>query len=161
MANPTSAGLAPVKVVRDMITDPFSSLRERFNRLYGETVFPFAPFNEENWSIASWSPACDIYETDSEIVVKTELPGVKKENVQVTLENNVLTIRGERKFQEEAKKENYHRVESNYGQFTRSFALPAFIDTNKINAEFKDGLLRLVLPKREEAKAKTIEVKVK
>ncbi len=161
MANPTAAGLAPVKVLRDMVTDPFSSIRERFNRLYGETVFPFAPFNEENWSIASWSPACDIYETDSEIVVKTELPGVKKENVQVTVENNVLTIRGERKFQEETKKENYHRVESNYGQFMRSFALPAFIDANKVNAEFKDGLLFVTLAKREESKPKQVEVRIK
>jgi HSP20 family protein len=161
MATQVAAGLAPAKVLREMMTDPFDRFRQRFNRLYGETVVPFAPFNEENWSIASWSPACDIYETDSEIVVKTELPGVKKENVHVTLENNVLTIRGERKFQEEAKKENYHRVESNYGEFMRSFALPAFIDANKIDAEFKVGLLYVTLGKREESKPKQVEVKVK
>jgi len=161
MATQTAAGLAPVKALRDMIADPFSSFRQRFNRLYGETVVPFAPFNEEDWSIASWSPACDIYETDSEIVVKTELPGVNRENVHVALENNVLTIRGERKFKEETKKENYHRIESNYGEFMRSFALPAFIDANKIDAEFKDGLLYVTLGKREESKPKQVEVKVK
>ncbi len=126
MATQTAAGLAPVKVLRDMIADPFSSFRQRFNRLYGETVVPFAPFNEEDWSIASWSPACDIYETDSEIVVKTELPGVKRENVHVALENNVLTIRGERKFKEETKKENYHRIESNYGEFMRKLCSSRF-----------------------------------
>jgi HSP20 family protein len=116
---------------------------------------------EENWSLTTWAPVCDIYETDNEIVVKAELPEVKKEDVHVSIENNLLTIRGERKLSEETKRENYHRLERRYGAFTRSFTLPSFADTSKINAEFKDGMLRVTLPKREEAKPKQIEVKVK
>jgi HSP20 family protein len=122
---------------------------------------PFGRLGEENWSLTTWAPACDIYETDNEIVVKAELPEVKKEDVHVSLENNLLTIRGERKLSEETKRENYHRLERRYGAFTRSLTLPNFADTSKINAEFKDGMLRVTLPKREEAKPKQIEVKVK
>lgn len=111
--------------------------------------------------MTTWAPACDIYETENEIVVKAELPEVKKEDLHVSFENNLLTIRGERKFSEETKQENYHRVERSYGEFTRSFTLPNFVDTNKINAEFKDGLLRVTMAKREEAKPKQVEIKVK
>ena len=162
MITKTSTGLAPAKANRELIAaDPFRTFQQRFNRLFGETFVPFTPFSEENWSLTTWAPACDIYETDNEIVVKAELPEVKKEQVQVTFENNVLTIRGERKFEEETKKENYHRIERNYGEFVRGFTLPTFIDPNKINAEFKDGLLRVTLIKREEAKPKQVEVKVK
>lgn len=162
MITKTGTGLAPAKATRDlMVTDPFRAVQRKFDRLLGETFVPFIPFGEETWSLTTWAPACDIYETDSEIVVKVELPEVKKENVQVTFENNVLMIRGERKFEEETKKENYHRVERSYGEFVRSFTLPTFIDPNKINAEFKDGLLRVTLAKREEAKPKQVEVKVK
>lgn len=88
----------------------------------------------------AWSPSCDIYETESEIVVKAEIPGVKKEDVKLSLQDNVLTLSGERKFEEETKKENYVRVERGYGSFTRSFTLPAYVDATKISAEFKDGL---------------------
>ena len=118
-------------------------------------------FGGENWSLATWMPACDIYENNNEIVVKVELPEVKREDVRVSIENNILTIHGERKLSEETKKENYHRVERNYGEFTRSFTLPGFVDTNKVNAEFKDGILRVTLAKREEAKPKYVEVNVK
>jgi HSP20 family protein len=121
----------------------------------------FEPFGEETLPLTTWVPACDIYETDKEIVVKAELPGLKKEDVFVSLDNNVLMIRGERKFEGEVKRENFHRVERTYGEFLRSFTLPTFIDSNKILAEFKDGLLMVTLPKREEAKPKQIEVKVK
>jgi HSP20 family protein len=157
----TGTGLAP-RLIRDlMTTDPFRSFRslqQRINRLFEEA---FGPLGEESWALAAWAPACDIYETDNEIVVKMELPEVKKEDIQVTLDNNLLTIRGERKFQEETKRENYHRIERSYGEFMRSFTLPAAIDSGKISAEYKDGVLRVVLPKREEAKPKQIEVKVK
>jgi len=94
-------------------------------------------------------------------VVKAELPEVKKENVYVSIDNNLLTIRGERKFSEETKKENYHRVERSYGEFMRSFTIPSFVDANKVNAEFKDGVLRVTFAKREESKPKQIEVKIK
>jgi HSP20 family protein len=147
--------MAPLRSFRNLTTvDPFSLLQTRLNRL-------FEPFAEETFPLTTWVPACDIYETPREIVVKAELPGLKKEEVSVSIENNVLMIGGERKFEEEVKRENFHRVERTYGEFLRSFTLPTFIDTTKILAEFKDGLLRVTLPKREEAKPKQIEVKVK
>jgi HSP20 family protein len=142
--------------------DPFRQFHERFNRLFGEGSDPFfRTLGEENWSLSTWAPACDIFENDNEIVVKAELPEVKKEDVTVSIENNVLTIHGQRKFEEDVKKENYHRVERRYGEFTRSFTLPGFVDAGKVNAEFKDGVLRVTMAKREEAKPKQIEVKIK
>lgn len=162
MANKSGTALAPTRGSREMTAfDPFRNFQQRLNRLFGEVFDPLAPGLEENWSLTTWTPACDIYETDNEIVVKAELPEVKKEDVHVSFENNLLTIRGERKFSEETKKENYHRVERSYGEFTRSFTLPNFVDTNKINAEFKDGVLRVTMAKREEAKPKQIEIKIK
>jgi HSP20 family protein len=149
--------------VGSILTDPlFRSFDQRMRRLFGEGFGRFLePLPEESWSITTWTPSCDIYETDNEIVVKAELPEVKKENIYVGLENNMLTIRGERKFEEETKKENYHRVERSYGEFMRSFMLPSFADPNKINAEYKDGVLRVTIAKREETKPKQVEVKVK
>ena len=157
----TGTGLAPMKTFREFVaTDPFRAFQQRFNRLFGDTgVAPFPP--DESLSLAAWAPACDIFETADEIVVKAELPGVKKEDVKLTIENNVLSLRGETKFEAETKKENYHRVERSYGEFCRSFTLPSGIDTKNVNAEFKDGLLRVKLPKSEEAKPKAIEVSVK
>jgi HSP20 family protein len=150
------------KVLRSSTpADPFRELQHVLNRLFGSGFTLFFPEREEIWSLMNWSPVCDIYENENEIVVKAELPEVKKDDVHVEVENNVLTIRGERRFEEEAKRENYHRVERSYGEFMRSFTLPTTVDTDKINAGFKDGVLRLVLPKRAEAKPKQIEVKVK
>lgn len=162
MANKTGTAMAPARGAHEIATfDPFRNLQQRFNRLFGEAFAPLAAWPEENWSLTTWTPACDIYETENEVVIKAELPEVKKEDVQVTFENNILTIRGERKFAEETKKENYHRVERSYGEFIRSFTLPNFVDTNKINAEFKDGLLRVTMAKREEAKPKQVDIKIK
>lgn len=161
MANKSGTGLAPARGARGLMGfDPFRPFEERFKRFFGGSE-PFMTSGEESWSLATWAPACDIYETDTEIVVKAELPEVMKENVYVSINNNLLTIRGERKFSEETKKENYHRVERSYGEFERSFTIPSFVDANKVNAEFKDGVLRVTLAKREEAKPKQIEVKVK
>jgi HSP20 family protein len=151
--------LAPIKSLGNLInTDPFFMLQNRLNRLFD---YPFAPFAEETYPLTNWLPACDIYETGKEIVLKAELPGLAKKDVFVSIENNVLTIRGERKFEEEVKRENFHRVERKYGEFLRSFTLPAYINADKILAEFKDGLLWVFMPKREEAKPKQIEVNVK
>jgi HSP20 family protein len=157
MANKSGTALAPLTRER-LVFDPFRSFDERMRRFFGEV--PGLP-GEEHWSLAAWSPVCDIYENENEIVVKAELPEVKKEDVHVSFENNLLTIRGERKLSEETKKENYHRLERSYGEFTRSFTLPSFVNADKINAEFKDGLLRITLPKREEARPRQIDVKVK
>lgn len=161
MSNKTGTALAPVATREFSAFDPFRNIEERMRRFFGEGFDPFKKLAEENWSLATWSPTCDIYENDNEIVVKAELPEVKKEDVNVSIDNNILTIRGERKFSEETKKENYHRLERSYGEFFRSFTLPAFVDAGKVNAEFKDGMLRVTMPKREEAKPKQIEVKVK
>ncbi len=155
MANKSGTALAPAKGYE--VFDPF---RQIMNRVFGENFNTFAKMPEENWSLATWAPACDIYETENEIVVKAELPEVKKEDVKVTFENNLLTIHGERKLSEETKKENYHRVERSYGEFTRSFVLPNFVDPAKINAEFKEGILRVTMAKREEAKPKQVAINV-
>jgi len=155
--------LAPVKarnVPGPFALDPLRNLQFRINRAF-ENNFPFFPIWDEGLTTTAWTPACDIFETDKELIVKAELPEVKKEDLHLSLENNILTIKGERKFETETKQGEVHRLERSYGEFVRSFTLPTVVDQTKINAEFKDGLLRLVLPKREEAKAKTIEVKVK
>ena len=138
-------------------------LQNRLNRLLEETFGPFAaqtPNSEEPGAFTIWTPLCDIYETDKNIVIKMEIPEVKKENISVTFDNNVLTISGERKAEEQEKAQSYHRQERIYGQFLRSFTLPPFVDTKNIAAEFKEGMLLVTLPKVEEAKAKQIEVKV-
>lgn len=156
----TATGLAPLRGFRNlMTTDPFRAFQERMNRLFEEGWGPLA-FPEEALAVTAWTPSCDIYETEGEFVIKAELPEVKKENVHVTVENNMVTLRGERKFEEETKRENYRRVERRYGEFIRTFSLPVTIDAAKIKAEFKDGMLRVTLPKREEAKAKTVDIKI-
>ena len=147
--------MAPVKPYSGVTSyDPFREVERRMNRLFGEG-FGFVPDWEEHFSLKTWAPACDIYETEQALIVKTELPEVKREDVKVSVENNVLTISGERKFEEENKRDNYHRIERSYGQFTRSFTLPTTIDPTQISAEFKDGMLNVTLPKRPETKPKT------
>jgi HSP20 family protein len=116
---------------------------------------------DEDWALGgSWAPAVDIYEKEGNIVLKAELPGVDPTDVDVRVENNILTLRGERKFDNEVKRDSYHRVERAYGAFTRSFTLPNVVDTNNIKAEFKDGVLNVVLPKKEEAKQRQIQINV-
>jgi HSP20 family protein len=155
----TGTGLAPFKGFRNLLApEPVHTLQQRLNRLFEEA---FLPLGAEPFSMTGWSPSCDIYETENEIVVKAEIPGVKKEDVKLSMQDNVLTLSGERKFEEETKKENYVRVERGYGSFTRSFTLPPSVDAKKISAEFKDGLLEVKLPKSEEAKPKEVEIKVK
>ena len=147
---------------RSFLLDPFG-IFSPINRVLEEPLSlprPKLPMEENYWPMRPWTPACDIFETDKEIVLKFELPEVKKENVKVVTENHVLSVTGERKFEEETDRENYHRVERHYGEFTRSFTVPVTVDTTKISAEFKEGVLTVALPKREEAKAKQIDVKI-
>ena len=152
--------LKPTKNFMNFMTiDPFR-LMNRPTRLFEESLRPLFAATEETWPLTTWTPLCDIYETDKEIVLKVELPDVKKEDVSVLLENNVLTLRGERRFEENTERENYHRVERHYGEFMRSFSLPMFVDATKIDAGFKEGVLTVTLPKHEEAKPKHINVKV-
>jgi HSP20 family protein len=139
------------------------SLQERMNRMFDESFRGIAPRPgaEEDWALGgSWAPAVDIYEQEGTIVLKAEVPGVDPKDVGILVENNVLTLRGERKFDEDVKKESYHRVERSYGTFTRSFTLPNVVDMDKIKAEHKDGVLRVTLPKKEEAKPRQIQINV-
>jgi HSP20 family protein len=124
---------------------------DRLNRMFSHF---FEPMNR------TWSPAVDIVETDDQVVLKAELPDMKREDISITFENSTLTIRGERKLDETVKRENYQRLERFYGQFSRSFTLPATIDASGITASYKDGVLTIRLPQREEAKPKQIEVAV-
>jgi HSP20 family protein len=137
------------------------SLQERMNRMFDES-FRGAGRGaaEEDWVGGAWAPAVDIYEQDGNIVLKAELPGIDPKDVDVRVENNILTLRGERKLDTEVKRESYHRVERSYGTFIRSFTLPNMIDTEKIKAEYKDGVLRMILPKKDEAKPKQISINV-
>ena len=118
----------------------------------------FADFYGETFS-RGWMPPVDIYQTDEhEVVLKAELPEMKREDISVTFENGVLTLRGERKFDEETKRDNFQRIERRYGAFSRSFTLPNTVDATRINASYKDGVLTVRLPQREEAKPKQIAI---
>jgi HSP20 family protein len=111
-------------------------------------------------TVSEWTPLVDITEDEKEYLIKAELPEVKKEDVKVTVENGVLTMTGERKFEKEQKDKKYHRIERSYGSFMRSFSLPDAAAGDKVSAEFKDGVLKVHLPKSPEAKPKSIDVKV-
>ena len=133
-------------------------IQDRLSTLFGR---PLRRGNgREEITLPEWTPLADITEDDKEYLIKTELPEMKKEDVKVTVENGVLTISGERKFEKEEKKKKYHRVERGYGTFMRSFTLPDDADANKIKADFKNGVLTLRLLKSEHAKPKQIEVNV-
>ena len=143
--------------------DPFRELEEMQNRL--STLVGRAPVRKngekkEAMTVAEWAPLVDITEDDKEYLIKAELPEVKKEDIKLTAHNDVLTITGERKYEKEEKGKKYHRVERAYGSFERSFTLPEDADEGKIAAEFKDGVLKVHLPKSEKAKPKSIEVKI-
>jgi HSP20 family protein len=139
---------------RDLVT-----LQDRMNRLFDESVRNVRT-GDEALSSGIWSPAVDIYETENEVVLKAELPEVNQKEIDIQVENNTLTLRGERKFDREAKQENFHRVERAYGTFSRSFTLPGTIDQERIKADYRDGILKISLPKREESKPKQIKVAV-
>jgi HSP20 family protein len=141
--------------------EPFRDLvtaQRDFDRLFREAFS--SQLGETELSTRSWAPPVDIYETEDAIILKAELPGVDPKDVEVRVEDNTLYLKGERKFEKEVKEQNYHRVERSYGSFARSFSLPNSISTDKVKAEFKDGLLTLTMPKREEAKPKTIKIDV-
>ena len=142
--------------------DPFKEmemLQNRFAKLMGLPGARLENGEKEVMTLADWAPAVDIVEDEKEWMVKAELPEVKKEDVKVTVENGVLTITGERKLEKEEKNKKYHRIERAYGNFMRTFTLPETVDTAKVNAEFKDGLLRVHLAKAPKAAQKTIEIK--
>jgi HSP20 family protein len=135
-------------------------VHDRLFNLFKNTQTRGGNGEQESLTVSEWTPLVDITEDDKEYLIKAELPEVKKDDVKVTVENGLLTISGERKIEKEEKGKRYHRVERAYGSFVRSFSLPDDADGNKVNAEFKDGVLRVHLAKSEHAKPKQIEVKV-
>ena len=141
--------------------DPFRELEdmsERLNRVFSRPTLRNT--GKENLTVADWMPTVDISETESEYLIKAELPEVRKEDVKVTVENGVLTLQGERRQEKEEKGRRFHRVERSYGSFVRSFTLPESVDEGGVKAEYKDGVLALHLPKSEKVKPKAIDVKV-
>lgn len=150
-------------MVRLMVRDPwkdFGTLQDRINRLFDQTLRTFNPEGEEELERGTWAPAVDIHETDDSFVVKADLPGMNKEDIQIDIKDSTLTLKGEKKFEQQVSKDNYIRVERTYGTFIRSFTLPQNVDPDKIKAKYKDGVLELTLPKKEEAKPKQIKVDV-
>ena len=133
-------------------TSPDAQLDRLFTDFFGRAM------QEQN--LSTWAPAVDIYEGENELVVKADLPDVKPEDLDIRVENNILTIRGERTFEKKAEEKNYLRVERAYGSFARSFSLANTVNTEAIKADYKDGVLTLNVPKREEAKPKQIKVNV-
>src|ERR1700720_4408191 len=139
--------------------EPFrgsSSLQDQINRLFND-VFE-RPGDESN--LTSWAPAVDIFETEHELIVKADLPDIDPKDLDIRVENNILSIRGERKFEKKVNEDNYLRVERAYGAFSRSFALANTVNPDGIKADYQNGVLTLVIPKREEAKPKQIKVNV-
>ena len=139
------------------LRDLLASQRE-FDRLFREAFSP--TLSEGEVSTRTWAPAVDIFENGDSLVLKAELPGINPDDVEICVEDNTLYLKGERKFEKEVKEQNYHRVERSYGTFTRSFSLPNSVDADKVGANYKDGVLTLTMPKKEEAKPKTIKINV-
>ncbi len=141
--------------------EPFRDLmatQREFDRLFREAFSP--ALAEGEVSTRTWAPPVDIYENGENLVLKVELPGINPDDVEIRVEDNTLYLKGERKFEKEVKEQNYHRVERSYGTFTRTFSLPNSIDSDKVAANYKDGVLTLTMPKKEEAKPKTIKINV-
>lgn len=141
--------------MRDMMNVQ-DEMNRLFDRFFGKELWD----EDEQLSQMNWFPVVDIKENKDEFAVFAELPGMKKEDVHITFSDGKLVIEGERKKEQEEKEANYHRVERSYGKFCRTFQLPSGIQANKIAADFKDGILKIKLPKSEEVKPKEIEVKV-
>ena len=133
------------------------TFQDRINRLFDDSFLPTLSLRED-MGLKDWNPAVDIYEKDGKIVVKAELPGMEKKDIKVNLEDHVLTLEGERSEEKEEKKDNYYRKERSFGKFHRSFRLPEGIDAEKVDASFKDGVLKVEITKPEEKKPKKIDV---
>ena len=142
-------------------TDPFrefAHLQDRINRVFTDT---YGRADEGLMSSGNWAPPVDIYQNgDHEVVLKAELPDMTREDIDITVDNGTLTIRGEKKLSSDVREEQFHRIERRYGSFARSFSLPQTVDTSKVGAEYKNGVLTVRLPLREEAKPRQIKVDV-
>src|SRR6478609_6898616 len=139
----------------------FSAMQDRMNRmnrLFRESYNPEGP--EDALTTTSFAPPVDIYEDEHTITLKLEVPGIDEKDIDVRVENNTLTVHGERKIEKEEKEENFRRVERQYGEFTRSFTLPQTVDTENVSATYDKGVLKITLPKKAEAKPKQIKVNI-
>ena len=144
--------------------DPFRdvvTLQDRMNRLFDQALSRTRTDEEEGLTASTWVPAIDIIETADSIVMRAELPGVNRENIDIQVRDNTLTLKGERTFERDVKDENYLRIERSYGAFQRAFNLPTVIQQDKIKAVFRDGVLEMTIPKAEEAKPKQVKIDVK
>lgn len=133
-----------------------STLEEQVNRLFDSKFSQ----NGDTATLTAWVPSVDVYETENELVIKADLPEIAEKDIDVRIENNTLTVRGERKLEQKVREENYLRMERSYGAFSRSFSLPNTVDTQAIKAEYKDGVLSVTLPKRAESKPKQVKINV-
>jgi HSP20 family protein len=141
--------------------EPFrelSTLQDRINRAFRESYTGAS--QDESLTTSSFAPAVDVYEDEHQVTLKIEVPGIDEKDIDVQVENNTLTVHGERKIDKEEKEENYRRVESRYGSFTRTFTLPQTVDTESVSATYDKGVLKIALPKKAEAKPKQIKVNV-
>jgi HSP20 family protein len=146
------------KPVRSLLrsSDPFENLfalQERINKVFND-LLPSTEFE----TTSRWIPAMDVYEKEGNIIIELEAPGIKEEDLKIKVEDGMLIINGERKFEKEDKKENYYRIERSYGSFSRSFSLPDNIEKDKIEARYENGLLKITLPKKPESQPKEIPV---
>jgi HSP20 family protein len=141
--------------------DPFRELnavQERMNRLFSDA---YRSADDDVMRRGVWAPPVDIFDSGKhELVIKAELPDMSKDDIEITVENNTLTLRGEKKMDSSIKEEHCHRIERTYGAFSRTFSLPTTVDTSKVSADYKNGVLTITLPIREEAKPKQIHVQV-
>lgn len=138
----------------------FGTFSDRFNKMFEETAKALSTYGIEDLEKGSWAPSVDIYETEDSYKLTADLPGIKKEDIQIDIKENTLTIKGEKKFEDKVSKDNYVRVERKYGTFSRSFVLSENVDPENVKANYKDGVLEVILHKKEEAKPKQIKVDV-
>ena len=136
----------------------FSTLQDRVNRIFRESFSPERP--DEALTTSNFAPPVDVYEDEHNITLKIEVPGIDEKDINVSIENNTLTVHGERRFEKDEKEENFHRVERMYGSFTRSFTLPNTVDLEQVSAHYENGVLKIRLAKKAEAKPKLIKVNV-
>ena len=134
-----------------------TTMQNRINRMFNAPYWPAGRMDDKT-GMGMWNPAVDLYEKDDHFVIKAELPGVDKKDIAIDLKDRVLTLSGERSYENEVKEENYYRRERSYGTFQRAFTLPADVDSDKIKAEFKDGLLQIEVPKPEQQKPKQVTI---
>jgi HSP20 family protein len=135
---------------RDLVT------REKMDRIFEDTFT--SQGEEKDMAASNWTPSVDIHENESELVLSAEVPGIEDKDIEIEIENNTLSIKGERKIEKETKEENYHRIERSYGSFYRSFTLPTNVNQDNIKAEYDNGVLRISLPKKPELKSKKVKV---